>query len=98
VSAIRTFRTSIPTDTELTAATTVSSLEKLLGPSQGWTDAWGSRKDEISKTAGWGFFTVKDDTTIEILSVFCMVTRRQGDVAWRVDSMKVTRGTAKPNE
>jgi hypothetical protein len=97
-SAIHTFRISLPADAELAAATTVSALERSLGPSQGWTDAWGISEGGISKTAGWKFFTLKDDTTIETVTVFCMVTRRQADVEWQVDSMEVIRGTAKPEE
>ena len=85
-SAIHAFRASLPSDAELTAATTVSALEKFLGPSQGFSDGW---------TASWEFFTLKDDTTIETVSVFCMITNRRGDVEWRVDSIKVIRGTAK---
>jgi hypothetical protein len=96
-TAIHMFRTSLPTDAELTAATTVSALERFLGPTQGWTDAWGGLRG-INKTAGWYLFTLKDDTTIETVSVFCMVTRRPGEVEWRVESMRVARGTAKPNE
>lgn len=97
-SAIHTFRTSLPTDAELASAKTVSALERLLGPSQGWTDGWGKREGEMSKTAGWDFFTLKDETTIETVTVFCMVSRLQGEVEWRVESMKVIRGTAKPEQ
>ena len=96
-SNIYTYRTSLPTDAELTAATTVSALKGFFGLSQGFTDGWGDQR-EMHSTAGWTFFTLKDDATIETVSVFCMITHRDGDPEWRVDSMRVTRGSARPGE
>ena len=94
-SAIHTFRSSLPTDDELLATRSVTELEKRLGLSQGWRDAWGSEAAMYS-TAGWSFFLLKDSTMVETVSIFCMTTRRKGEAEWRVDSMRITRGTARP--
>jgi len=94
-SAIHTWRASLPSDTELMAASTVSALEKFLGPSQGVTDGWGS-DTEMHSTAGWTFFTHRQADEIETVSIFCMTTHRKGEADWRVDSLQVTRGRATP--
>ncbi len=94
-SAIHSFRASLPTDAEIAGARTVSTLEKLFGPSQGFADGWGSNK-EMRSSAGWAFFTLKDESTVETVSVVCMTVWRAGDTEVHVDSMKVTRGSATP--
>lgn len=92
-SAVHTWRASLPSDTELMAASTVSALEKFLGPSQSIPDEWGFLK-ETHSSAGWRFFTLKHPDEIETLSIFCAATQREGDSERRVDSLQVTRGRA----
>lgn len=92
-SAIQTWRASLPSDTELMAASTVSALEKFLGPSQSIPDEWGFLK-ETHSSASWSFFTLRDPDELETISIVCMATQRKGDAEWRIDSLQVTRGTA----
>lgn len=90
-------RLSLPTDKELTHAETVTELAGMFGPSQGATDGWGGEA-EMYSTAGWSFFLLKDEMTIETVSIFCMIARRKGESDWRVTGMEVSRGTARPSE
>jgi hypothetical protein len=75
------------------AANTVSSLEKLLDPSQSPSDEWGFL-GEMHSSASWRFFKLRDSDVIETLSIFCDATQRKDDTERRVDSLQVTRGTA----
>jgi len=92
-SAFHTWRASFPSDGDLMAASTVSSLEKLLGPSQSPSDKWGF-VGEIHSSAGWSFFSLANPDDIETLSIFCDATQRKGDTERRVDSLRITRGRA----
>jgi hypothetical protein len=93
-SDFHTWRASLPSDTILLAASTVSALEKFLGPSQSDRDEWGGPNEEMHSSAGWSFFTLKHPDDIETISIFCMATQRKGDAERRVDSLQVTRGRA----
>jgi hypothetical protein len=86
ISLIHTFRSSLPTDADLTKVTTISELERLLGPSQGGRCVYGIDFQMFS-SARWQFFSIKDAGTIETLSISCGVTRRDPDPEWRVSSM-----------
>jgi hypothetical protein len=93
-SAVHTWRASFPSDGDLMAASSVSSLEKLLGPSQSPLDEWGGPNGEMHSSASWSFFKLRHPYEIETFSIFCMATQRKGDAERRVDSIQVIRGRA----
>lgn len=84
-SAIFTWRPSLPSDSDLIAAPTVSALEKFLGPSQGFSDSG----------AGWAFFTLRKPDEVETVSISCSAPYRSGGQRL-IDSLQVTRGKARP--
>jgi hypothetical protein len=96
VDNIHSHRASLPSDEELAKATTVSELTRLLGRPQGSTTGWGE-ENEMHSTAGWAFFTLNGDESMETISIFCMVTQRRGKDPY-VDSMRITRGVTRPGE
>ncbi|MCP5524812.1 MAG: hypothetical protein H7A46_25075 [Verrucomicrobiales bacterium] len=87
-------RAAFPTDAEVTAARTVGALTNLLGSSWGFKDAWGDTRAMHSQ-AGWSYFRMVDDATLETLSVFCLTTYTNGQSAEYVDSIRIQRGTAR---
>lgn len=46
----------------------------------------------------WAFFRLKDDTTLEALSVACQTTYTNGKPEEYVDSIEIRRGTARLEE
>lgn len=84
-SAIYTWRASLPSDSDLVAASTVSELEKFLGPPQGFHDMG----------AGWAFFTLGKSDEVETVSISCFTPHRYGG-QWVIDSLQVTRGKVRP--
>ncbi len=96
-SAVHTYRNALPSDAQIAAATTVSALEKLLGPPQGFADAFGTESG-MRWAAGWALFTVRDQATVDTLSVSCAVSSRRGEREARVEGLRITRGIAKPSK
>lgn len=92
---ICTYRASLPSDGEIAKAATVQELARLLGPSQGFTDGWENR-DGMHSTAAWAFFAMHDGESLETVDVFCMVTMRRRGGEQHIDSMRITRGIARP--
>lgn len=92
---VYTWRPSLPTDQELTNATTGSALDAVLGPSQGTIDSWASEGKKRS-TEDWQFFQVIDAGTIRTLSVFCAVTWQSAYKDRHIDGLLVVRGIARP--
>jgi hypothetical protein len=92
---IHSYRESLPSDEEIMRATTPAQLGALLGRSQGFSDGWGSLS-AMHTTGSWSFFTMRGPETMETVSVFCMMTLRCGPGESTVDSVQVTRGTARP--
>lgn len=95
-SSLHSYRDIFPTDSQLTEARTEAALTKLLGAKGAGTgaSAWGDVR-VMHSSAGWTFFRLKDDTTIETLSVFCFTTVTNGDPNTYVESIEIRRGTAR---
>lgn len=88
------YRASFPTDAQITAATTLSSLTNLLGPTQGPGDSWGLF-GETHSLEGWSLFTLTDDHTIETLSVSCTLVQPHRQSGRQLDTIEVRRGVAR---
>ena len=97
LTSMHSWRESLPSDAELAEATTVDAMEKRLGPAlSGYSSIWGSHLGWHS-SANWGFFTLKHPRELETLSIFALVTQYHGEKERRLDSLRVTRGIARPN-
>ena len=88
------YRASFPTDAQITAATTLSSLTNLLGPTQGPGDSWGLFGETYS-IVFWSLFTLTDERTIETLSVSCTLVQPHAQSERQLDSIEVRRGVAR---
>lgn len=89
-------RETLPTDSQLTNVPTVAALTNLLGLSWGPKSAWGDSQAMHSQ-ASWAYFRMKDDLTLETLSVFCLTTVTNGQSEEFVESIRIRRGTARPS-
>ena len=94
VRNVHAYRESLPSDDGIAKAAAVSELTRLLGPPQGFADGWGD-ENEMHSTVGWAFFTLSNGQSMETVSVSCLVTLRHGQ-EWHIDSMRITRGVARP--
>ena len=93
---IHSYRASFPTDAQITAVATFSSLTNLLGATRGHASAWGF-DGEIHTAASWALFTLKDEQTIETLSVYCTLVQARGQTERQLESIEVRRGIATRN-
>lgn len=89
------YRESFPSDAELKAAHTISELKKLLGPSPGFVDSWGGPQT-LHSHAGWSYFRLNDNATLETLAVKCLTLQTNGQSEWYVESIRIRRGIARP--
>jgi len=94
-TSLHVHRASFPTDAELAGAHTLGALANLLGPIWGPRDAWGLGDAIMHSHASWACFRLKDDDTLETLSVSCSTTHTVGQPE-QVESIRIRRGTAKP--
>ena len=54
--------------------------------------------EHIHGSRSWSFFTLKDERTVDTMTIFCLITQPKGDSAWGIEGVKVSRGTATPVE
>ena len=92
-----TYRSKLPSDSEIRAATTEAALEKHFGYSHGMKDAWGIN-GEMHSYDGWAYFTLKNDNEIEVLHVYCSVIQTNGEREWHVENLNILRGLAHPEK
>ncbi len=90
------YRASFPTDAQITAVTNFSSLTNLLGATRGHMSAWGL-DGETHTAASWALFALKDEQTIETLSVHCTLVQPRGQSERQLESIEVRRGIATQN-
>jgi hypothetical protein len=95
-SNIYIWRASLPSDKELTQATTAADLENSLGGAQGLADAWGS-DTEMHTTQYWQFFRTVDAGTIQTLSIRCTITWQPPEKTRRIEGLLIVRGIARPD-
>ena len=85
-------RDRLPNEAQITACKVRAEVKALLGSGDG-LDVWG-QADELHTTETWRFFILKDASTVETLSVFCLFTHRPETPEWTVDGFRISRGTA----
>jgi len=85
-------RDRLPGDEQVLACHGRSELKGLLGAGEG-LEVWGP-PEELHTSETWRFFTLKDASTVETMSVYCYFTHRPGTTDWSIDGLSIARGKA----
>lgn len=95
-TAFHSYRAALPSDELITTAERLSRLRDLLGSAGAPGLDSFTAGDLTHGSSSWSLFTMKGEKTIETLRVFSLIKQRDGDSDWRIEGLRVTRGTASP--
>jgi hypothetical protein len=92
---LHTLRDRLPGDIQLEAAKTLTDLQKLLGPTQGFAAA-ASEDGERRERVSWSAATLNGDKSLDALQVNALVEKRARPNDAHIHSLEILRGTASP--